>query len=223
MVSPFLVENFMSRDRNWFFGRHFVIVYPIFDFFVVFWFFWITLTVACISPPNSFGRVLFWVRVHRDPPWPLTGVQKALTTWVLKGSCEPTLGGTHELPSDVTGRGQAGGQSVPQRLLTGKFLLMYWEKNKQGKKEKGWKLRRKEGKLKKGRWKIWNGSGKSDKKWWGLFFFHFWKMTEICFGSTKMGIFYWEKISRREKNQEKWLCPSEKYACFTPGVANSLS
>ena len=80
---PFLVENFMSRDRNCFFGRHFVIVYPIW-FFVVFRFFWITLTVARISPPNSFRKVLFWVRVHRDPPWPLMGVQKALTTYVIK-------------------------------------------------------------------------------------------------------------------------------------------
>ena len=41
------------------------------------------------------------------------------------------------------------------------------------------------------------------------FFFFFFafsllKTTEICFGSTKMGIFYREKnISRREKNQEK--------------------
>ena len=30
VVFPFLVGNFMSRDRNWFFGRHFVIIYPIF-------------------------------------------------------------------------------------------------------------------------------------------------------------------------------------------------
>ena len=35
-------------------------------------------------------------------------------------------------------------------------------------------------------------------------FFSLLKMTEICFGSTKMGIFYREKgISRRGKNQEK--------------------
>ena len=79
---PILVENFMSQNGNWFFGRHFVIVYPIFNFFAVFLFFWITLSVARISPPNSFGKVLFWVRVHRDPPppWPLTGVHYTLTT-----------------------------------------------------------------------------------------------------------------------------------------------
>ena len=39
--SHFLVGNFMSRDGNCFFGRDFVIVYPIFDFFDVFWFFWL--------------------------------------------------------------------------------------------------------------------------------------------------------------------------------------
>ena len=36
-----------------------VILYPIFDFFAVFWFFWITLSMARISPPNSFEKVLF--------------------------------------------------------------------------------------------------------------------------------------------------------------------
>ena len=79
VVFPFLVGNFMSRDGNCFFGHHFVIVYPIFDIFCCIWFFWITLSVARISPPNSFGKELFWVRVHRDPPWPLTGVHYTLT------------------------------------------------------------------------------------------------------------------------------------------------
>ena len=49
--------------------------------------------------------------------------------------------------SGVTGGGGAGGQSVPQRLLTGKFLLTYREKR--GKKKGKWI--RKEGKSKKGR------------------------------------------------------------------------
>ena len=54
-----------------------------FFFFAVFCFFWITLSVARILSPNSFGKVLFWVTVDRDPPWPLTGVHYTLTTWVL--------------------------------------------------------------------------------------------------------------------------------------------
>ena len=52
----------MSRDGTWFFGRHFVIVYQIFDFVAFFFFFlflWVTLSVDRISPPNSFGKVLF--------------------------------------------------------------------------------------------------------------------------------------------------------------------
>ena len=38
--------------------------------------------------------------------------------------------------SGVTGGGQ-GGQSAPQRLLTGKFLLTYREKRGKEKREKG--------------------------------------------------------------------------------------
>ena len=45
------------------------------------------------------------------------------------------------------GGGGAGGQSAPQRLLTGKFLLTYREKRGKEKMEKGWELRRKGGKL----------------------------------------------------------------------------
>ena len=85
VVFPFLVGNFMSRNRNCFFGRHFVIVYPIFDFFAVFWFFWITLSVARILPPNLFGKVLFWVRVHRDPPLTTNGSAEGLDHFTLDG------------------------------------------------------------------------------------------------------------------------------------------
>ena len=56
--------------------------------------------------------------------------------------------------SGVTGGG--GAECLP-RLLTGIFLLTYREKRGKKKKGKGWKLRRKEGKLLKGRWKIENG------------------------------------------------------------------
>ena len=55
--------------------------------------------------------------------------------------------------SGVTGGGGGGRQGAecpPQRLLTGKFLLIYREKRGKEKREKGekWsKLRRKEGKL----------------------------------------------------------------------------
>ena len=78
VVFPFLVGNFMSRVWNCSFGRHFVTICPIFDFFALFWFFWITLSVARISAQNSFRKVLFWVRVPRDPPLTTNGSQKYL-------------------------------------------------------------------------------------------------------------------------------------------------
>ena len=53
MVFPFLVGNFMSRDRNWFFGRHFVIVYPISDFFFLLYF-------------GSFGSLYQWPAFQRQ-------------------------------------------------------------------------------------------------------------------------------------------------------------
>ena len=51
VVFPFLVGNFMSRDRNCFFGRHFVILYPIFDFLLYF---------------GSFGLLYEWPEFHRQ-------------------------------------------------------------------------------------------------------------------------------------------------------------
>ena len=36
----------MSRDGNWFFGRHFVIVYPISNFFVVFCLFFLDYFIS---------------------------------------------------------------------------------------------------------------------------------------------------------------------------------
>ena len=59
--------------------------------------------------------------------------------------------------SGVYSRGSGG--RMPQTLLTGKFLVTYREKR--GKETR--KLRRKEVKSKKGRWKIENGSRKSYK------------------------------------------------------------
>ena len=80
-------------------------------------------------------------------------------------------------------------------LLTGKFLLTYWEKRD---KEKKGKWSRREGKSKTGKWKIENGRRESYKTRRGFFFFFglsLFKTTKICFGSTKMQIFYWEKAS----------------------------
>ena len=73
---------------------------------------------------------------------------------------------------------------------------------------------------KKGMWKIENGKRKSHKMRdaFSFFFFFFFfcssllKSTEICFGSTKMGIFYREKaFDARKTNLKKWLCPSYSF------------
>ena len=55
-----------------------------------------------------------------------------------------------------------------------------------------------------------------------IFFFFFFcfslfKKTEICFGSTKMGIFYREKAFHAGKKIKKNdFAPSEKYSCYAP-------
>ena len=135
--------------------------------------------------------------------------------------------------SGVTTGGGGRGQSAPTgKFLTGKFLLTYREMR--GKEKKG-KWRRKEGKSKKGRWKIKNRRRKSYKMRRGpfclfvcvclfvclLFFFFFFLLftfkTTDFFGYTKMGMFHREKsISRREKNQKKWLCPLWKIFLLRP-------
>ena len=117
--------------------------------------------------------------------------------------------------SGVTAGGRgAEGQSAPLTLLTGKFLLTYREKRG---KEKG-KMGKKEGKSKKGRGKIENCTI------WGFFCFcFFWgglfsrfKTTEICFGSTKMGIFYRAKAFHAVKKSGKITLPPLKNIHLTP-------
>ena len=71
----------MSRDRNcffFFFWPPFCNIISDFRFFAVFWFFWITLSLARTSPPILFGKILFWVRVHRDPPLTTNGSAEGL-------------------------------------------------------------------------------------------------------------------------------------------------
>ena len=105
------------------------------------------------------------------------------------------------------------------RALTGKFLLAHQEKR--GKEKKGtW--RRKEGKLKKGRLKIENRRDESYKIRRGplffffFFFFSLFKTTEICFGSTRMGIFYQEKSFHAGKKSGNMTLPPMKNIPLTP-------
>ena len=134
--------------------------------------------------------------------------------------------------SVVTG----GGQSAPQRLPTGKFLLTYWEnigkeKKGNGGKKEG-KLKKKKTKTKKERKKKKNEGekltmeGGKVRKWGEDFFFSFlfffffslFKVTEICFGSTKTGILYRKKsFHAGKKIRKNDFAPSEKFSCYAPG------
>ena len=110
------------------------------------------------------------------------------------------------------------GQSAPQRLLTGKFLLMYREKRK------GWKLRNWEEKKENYKREV----GKVLKKRWGLFFSFFFFFF-LLFTFENDGNLFWvyqngtfqpgKSISRREKNQEKLLCPLRNICLLRPWLA----
>ena len=119
-------------------------------------------------------------------------------------------------------RGGRGGQSAPQRLLTGKFLLTYREKRGKEKRERGenWVE-----KVENWKWKQENVRKRGDDLFFFFFFcFSLLKMTKICFGSTKMEIFYREKAFHAGKKIRKNdFAPSEKYACYAPVCRTTLS
>ena len=104
------------------------------------------------------------------------------------------------------------------------------EKRVKEKKEKGWKkwdekkeycknCKREGGKLEMKVGKVIKRGEGEDLFFFFFFFFCFslLKTTEICFGSTRNGKFSTGKsISRREKNQERWLCPLRKICLLRP-------
>ena len=82
-------------------------------------------------------------------------------------------------------------------------------------------MEQKEGKSKEGG-KLKMEGGKSNKMRRGLFFFFFFfcfslfKTTKICFGSTKMGIFYQEKTFHAGKKSGKITLPPFKSIPLKP-------
>ena len=107
------------------------------------------------------------------------------------------------------------GQCAPQRLLTGKFLLTCREKRGKEKMDKGVKWRS------KGKVENWNGRREKCQNEKRTFFFlnlfvcllfffafHLWKRPKFVLGLPKF--LPGKSISRREKNQEKLLCPPQK-------------
>ena len=124
--------------------------------------------------------------------------------------------------SSVTAGGR--GQSAPQTLLTGKFLLTYQEKRGKEKRENG--EEKKENQKREGGKLKWKEENEERAEGFPPPFFSLFKTTEICFGSTKMGIFYQEKEEEEEKknhtrkrNQDKWLCPLWKIFLLPSGHA----
>ena len=120
------------------------------------------------------------------------------------------------------GGGGRGAQCPPRDFWPGNFCWLIWKKIG---KEKRVKIEKKRRKIVKGRWKgekLEMEAGKVLKRGEALFFFFFFffsllKTTEICFGSTKMGIFYREKAFHAgKKNQEKLLCPLRKICLLSP-------
>ena len=124
------------------------------------------------------------------------------------------------------GRPAAGGQGAPQRLSTGNFLLTYREKRGKEKREKGWKLRKKEGNCKRKGGKLEMIVGIVIKvvrvRPFVLFCFCFF----LLFTFENDGNLFWvyqngnflpgKSISCREKNQGKWLCPLRKICLLRP-------
>ena len=123
--------------------------------------------------------------------------------------------------SGVTGRGQ----SVHPKTSDWGISADLPGKERQGEQVK-WS--RKEGKLKRGSEKLKMEGGNVTKLGEVFFFFLFYffflcfslfKMTEVCFGCIKIGIFYSEKaFTSGKKILKSDFAPSEKYSSYTPAT-----
>ena len=126
----------------------------------------------------------------------------------------------------VAKQGGGRGQSAPRvSCMTGKFLLTCLEKRGKEKRENGEKRRKIEkGKVENLKCEEYSKSYKMRRGPLDLFFFFFFlffsllKTTEICFGSTKMEIFYWEKAfhARKKIIRKNGLCSLRKIFLLRP-------
>ena len=117
-----------------------------------------------------------------------------------------------EINSGVTG---GGGQSAPRDFWLGNFC---WLTGKREARKKG-RMEQKRRKIKKGKVENWKWKEEkllNEERTFFFFFFFFkfiylffslFKTSEICFGSTKMGIFYQEKAFHAGKNIRKMIFP----------------
>ena len=109
--------------------------------------------------------------------------------------------------------GGAGGR-VPPGTSDREISADLPGKRRQGKKEKGVKIEKKRRKIVKGKKveKLQNEERTSPPP---FFFFFLFKTPKVCFGSTKMEIFYREKKHfMPEKKSGKMTTPSEKFCCY---------
>ena len=114
-----------------------------------------------------------------------------------------------------------GAECSPRDFWLGNFCWPTGKKEAK-KKGKGWKIEKKKENCKRERGKLKMEGGKV-RKWFFFFFFFFcfslFKTTKICFGSTKMEIFYQEKAFHAGKKIGKNdFAPSEKFSCYTPSL-----
>ena len=125
-------------------------------------------------------------------------------------------------PSGVTGRGR--GQSAPletsdREIFADVSGIRKKEARKKGKRGENWEEKKENCEREGGKLEL--EVGKVIKRGEDLFFFFpcFWllKTTEICFGSTKIGIFYREKsISRQKKIGKNYFAPLSKIYLLRP-------
>ena len=136
----------------------------------------------------------------------------------------------HLTNSGITGAG-AGGKSAPQ--------TSDWEisadlpgKKRQGRKGKGVKIEKKRRKIVKGKVKNWRWKVEkleNEERTPPLFYFYFFffafhfSKPRICFGTTKMEIFYREKAFHAGKTGKMTLPPSKKFSFYTSANKNSAS
>ena len=114
----------------------------------------------------------------------------------------------------VTNSGVTGGECPPE-IFDPEISADLSGKERQG------KIEQKRRKIEKGKvenWKWKEEKLQNEERTFFFFFFAF-QTTEICFGSTKMGIFYQGKsISHREKKIRKNnFALSEKHSSYAPG------
>ena len=109
---------------------------------------------------------------------------------------------------------QGGAECPPRDFWPGNFCWRIGKKEagKKGKRGENW-----EEKVENWKWKQENVRKRGEDLFFFFFCFSLLKTTKICFGSTKMGIFYREKAFHAgKKNQEKWLCPLRKICLLRP-------